>query len=735
MSNVDNANPLSFLINQNDPNVNMQLRQRLALALLSRNKGAAPKNIGEGIFSAANSITDALVERGVLGQDAAAQAAGAKTGAELSTQLPPPVGSDQPVPAVPPPAPPPRPTASPQARAFTAPGPVANAPQPAPDAAASPPAQAPSVMSLAATQPDAVLGPNPMRTTPPPPQQPQAQPASMLTQPPMGPPRGDGTVSDDVNVGDPNDPWAGRSRSIAGIESGGARNPYSLMGAQTRTGDRAIGKYQVMGANVPEWTKAALGTAMTPEQFKNDSAAQEAVFRHRFGQYVDKYGEEGAARAWFGGEKGMKNLSGTDVHGRLTVGTYGQDYMRRLGLAGQPPGSRDRIAAAAPPVNGSGATSPPPTALTDPNASATSPALPAVITDGPGSRASLTRTLAAQQAPPAPAGPAVPAGPVVAQATGIQKAPNEAAVPGYITPEPGPLPTRRQAEIPPQERALEQRLLAAKARGNPYEIQQIEAVLGKWQERRAFEQANIDNADKRAAELAKEKALETERSRQTATGRIDTHEKEREAIEAARDANRLRQQFANLPPEQVFKKLDESHKMARAGADGLTASSAAMDAFSKGAITGFGADAKLNLSKLLTGMGLVDKGDVIANTETFRSAMAPVVGAIMHQTSGATQLSEGELAFAKAAAAGNITLDAKSIQRLVSIIDKRSREVLADHQKLTGAMIGENPKQLAVYGVETPNVPHNFASEADAAKAGLKPGTRVRINGRVGVIE
>jgi hypothetical protein len=119
------------------------------------------------------------------------------------------------------------------------------------------------------------------------------------------------------------------SRAIAGIESGGR---YDLLGPVTKTGDRAYGKYQVMGANIPEWTQAALGTSMTPEQFLADEKAQDAVFNHRFGQYVDKYGPTGAAKAWFAGEGGMNNPNATDQ-----LGTSVDDYARRFnaGLGGQ----------------------------------------------------------------------------------------------------------------------------------------------------------------------------------------------------------------------------------------------------------------------------------------------------------------------------------------------------------------------------------------------------------------
>ena len=112
------------------------------------------------------------------------------------------------------------------------------------------------------------------------------------------------------------------------------------------------------------------------------------------------------------------------------------------------------------------------------------------------------------------------------------------------------------------------------------------------------------------------------------------------------------------------------------------------------------------------------------------------MAAILHQTSGTSQLSEGELAFAKQAAAGNITLDAKTIPRLMEIIDKRSREVIKDHQTLTGAMFGDDPKAKAVYGVDMPpEAPREFRSEAEVAAAGLKPGTKIRVNGRNATVQ
>jgi hypothetical protein len=116
--------------------------------------------------------------------------------------------------------------------------------------------------------------------------------------------------------------------AISGIESGGESNPYATLGPATRTGDRAYGKYQIMGANIPQWTKEATGTAATPQEFLHNPQLQEQTFRTKFGQYTQKYGPEGAARAWFAGEGGMNDPNRRDV-----LGTSVADYARKFNKA------------------------------------------------------------------------------------------------------------------------------------------------------------------------------------------------------------------------------------------------------------------------------------------------------------------------------------------------------------------------------------------------------------------
>lgn len=124
-------------------------------------------------------------------------------------------------------------------------------------------------------------------------------------------------------------PYAG---AISSIESGGN---YRAIGPETGTMGRALGKYQVMSANVGPWSKEVLGREVTPQEFLQNPQLQDAIFNGKFGQYVEKYGPDGAARAWFAGERGMKNPNARDAFG-TTVDEYSRRFNRALGPQDQP---------------------------------------------------------------------------------------------------------------------------------------------------------------------------------------------------------------------------------------------------------------------------------------------------------------------------------------------------------------------------------------------------------------
>ena len=105
------------------------------------------------------------------------------------------------------------------------------------------------------------------------------------------------------------------------IESSGGN--YAATGRVVANGDRAYGAYQVMGHNIPKWTQQWYGRALTPEEFRGNKQAQDAVFNGQFGYYLQKYGNiNAAARAWYAGEKGMNNFAKTDG-GPISVAEYG----------------------------------------------------------------------------------------------------------------------------------------------------------------------------------------------------------------------------------------------------------------------------------------------------------------------------------------------------------------------------------------------------------------------------
>jgi hypothetical protein len=117
--------------------------------------------------------------------------------------------------------------------------------------------------------------------------------------------------------------WA---RAIASIESSGR---YNLLGPTTASGDRAYGKYQVMGNNVGPWTKQHLGREMTPQEFLNDRDAQDQVFEKQFGSTAEKYGSpQEAASVWFTGRPMAQGANARDI-----LGTTGSGYVSKFNKA------------------------------------------------------------------------------------------------------------------------------------------------------------------------------------------------------------------------------------------------------------------------------------------------------------------------------------------------------------------------------------------------------------------
>ena len=115
------------------------------------------------------------------------------------------------------------------------------------------------------------------------------------------------------------DPMALRM-AIVGQESGG---DYSAISTHTDSrGNHSYGKYQILGSNIPVWTKEALGKSMTPSQFLKDTSAQDKVFAWHLSNLMQKYGNiNDIASVYFSGGPYEKNKMKKDKSG-LTVEKY-----------------------------------------------------------------------------------------------------------------------------------------------------------------------------------------------------------------------------------------------------------------------------------------------------------------------------------------------------------------------------------------------------------------------------
>jgi len=125
-------------------------------------------------------------------------------------------------------------------------------------------------------------------------------------------------------------PMSAIKQGFARVESGSPQGDYGALGPEVKRKsgvDRAYGKYQVMGANIPSWTKQALGRSLTPDEFLASPEAQEAVFEDQFTRNFKKYGTiEDAASVWFSG----RPLAQATKAGARDVNISAPEYVQRV---------------------------------------------------------------------------------------------------------------------------------------------------------------------------------------------------------------------------------------------------------------------------------------------------------------------------------------------------------------------------------------------------------------------
>jgi len=119
------------------------------------------------------------------------------------------------------------------------------------------------------------------------------------------------------------------AEAIGTIESS---KRYDAIGPTVKSGmyagDNAYGKYQIMGKNIPSWSKAALGRSITVQEFLKNPALQEKIAKHQMKNLINQYGDGlDVASAWFSG-KPFKGNNAKDV-----TGTSVPEYINRFAKA------------------------------------------------------------------------------------------------------------------------------------------------------------------------------------------------------------------------------------------------------------------------------------------------------------------------------------------------------------------------------------------------------------------
>ena len=121
---------------------------------------------------------------------------------------------------------------------------------------------------------------------------------------------------------------------------------------------------------------------------------------------------------------------------------------------------------------------------------------------------------------------------------------------------------------------------------------------------------------------------------------------------------------------------------------GLLASDAGM-------FTGSDANIKLSLAKWAQALG-APYNPAVSNTETFRGLIVPILAALRPAIVGPGAQSLPELKMLQDAAAGNITLDRKSIENILGTIEKQGVLDAVNHQRLVAANAGRGPRSEAM---------------------------------------
>jgi hypothetical protein len=102
----------------------------------------------------------------------------------------------------------------------------------------------------------------------------------------------------------------------------------------------------------------------------------------------------------------------------------------------------------------------------------------------------------------------------------------------------------------------------------------------------------------------------------------------------------------------------------------------------------------------MTLMGHPDQGSDAANSQLFKTVMQPVINAQRTAAAGNANISNADIANAEKAAAADYNLDARTLHRMLNILEENAVEVLKDYKAKSSVLFGteRNPAAAAAFG-------------------------------------
>ncbi len=155
---------------------------------------------------------------------------------------------------------------------------------------------------------------------------------------------GNETIGGMTSTGMSGDDFEKYRNAIAGIES----NPtpgkgYDMFGQwitkKNGMRDQALGRYQIMRSNLPQWSEEAMGKEMSAAEFMSDPKAQDMIFNYQFGKLMKKHGSaQHAAHAWLTGQPiGKSNAADANgTNGTMYVNKF-NGFLAKQGMIGSTP--------------------------------------------------------------------------------------------------------------------------------------------------------------------------------------------------------------------------------------------------------------------------------------------------------------------------------------------------------------------------------------------------------------